>query len=181
MAKLRYMVTWCDNPPDKMGVPWGDYLNSTPGHDVCSNPVGFSWITGVGNQMTIAHRFALVDEVDLEVWCTGDVPIMVNAIHYINSGFPAMKVGIDSMDQGGHNIDLWGSSYGAPYDGPATYAAQRVAYQTYIGQLKTALGRPFNTLIAEVNGDSDGTVQGGSEFQIVSNQLDFMFNCGWVT
>jgi hypothetical protein len=135
--------------------------------------------------MAIAQRFALVDEIDLEVWVTGDVPTMVNAAHYLNSGFPNMKIGLDSMCQGGFNINLWGTLYnGGPtytYDHPATYAAQRVVYQTSIGQVKTALGRPFDTLIAEFNGDSDGTVQGGSEFQIVSNQLDFMLNCGWIT
>jgi hypothetical protein len=159
---------------------WQDYLNSTPGHDVCTNPAGFSWITGVGNQMTIAQRIALVDEVDLEIWYTSDVPVLVNALSYLNTSFPTKPVGIDSMDQGGYNINLWGSAYGLN-DHPTTYAAGRAAYQLYIGQLKTARGRPFDTLMAEWSGNSDGTVQGGSEFQIVTDQLNFMLNCGWIT
>ena len=93
-----------------------------------------------------------------------------------------MPIGIDSQDQGGFNINLWGSAPGLT-DHPATYALQRAAYQTNIGKLKTSLGKPFNTLLAEFAGDSDGTVPvpGGSEYQIIQNQLQFELNCGWVS
>jgi hypothetical protein len=163
------------------GLPaWQDYVNSTPGHDVCTNPVGFSWITGYGNQTTIAQRFALVDEIDIEIWWTSQAPILLNGIRYIKEVVPNMPIGIDSQDQGGFNINLWGSASGLT-DHPTTYAEQRAAYTTYIGQLKTGLGRPFDTLMAEWAGNSDGTVQGGSEYQIISNQLQFQLNCGWIT
>jgi len=162
---------------------WENYVGSTSGHD--NIVYAGSWITGLTVQaggsglVPLSKRFSEVDEVDIEIWWTSEVPKLLDGIQYVKSCYPNMPIGIDSQDQGGFNINLWGSAYGLT-DHPTTYAAQRVAYQTYIGQLKTGLGRPFDTLLAEFAGDSDGTVQGGSEYQIIPNQLQFELNCGWI-
>jgi hypothetical protein len=130
-------------------------------------------------QKPIAARFALVDAVDIEIWWTGEVSKQADGIRYIKECFPNMPIGIDSQAQGGFNINLWGSAYGLS-DHPSTYAEQRMDYKEYIGQLKAGLGRPFDTLVAEFAGDSDGTVQSGSMYQIVSDQLQFELNSGWL-
>ena len=117
MAELRNMVARQDDAPNKVGatglgglcrIRRPDTMNVM--HESCRILMDHR-DTG-GSRMTIAQRLALVDEVDLEVWCTSDVPIMVNAIQYLNSGFPTKPVGIDSQGQGGFNINLWGSTYG---------------------------------------------------------------------
>ena len=182
------MASWLRNRTKlRVGwaVSWLWYTQSTCGKDVCNNPDGgIDWITGnkADMVMTIAQRIALVDELYIEVWCMDDLPIAQNFIAYLKSCFPNKSIGLDSMVQGGHNIDLWGSTYGhTPYDGPATYALQRQVFKTNIQALLPALSRgKFDCLVAEVNGDSDGSVQNGSELQIVSDQLSFFTSCNLI-
>ena len=162
---------------------WENYIGSTCGHDNLTNPRG-SWITGYGptEQVPIAKRFSLVDEVDIEIWWTGEVPTQLDGIRYIKSCYPNMPIGIDSQDQGGFNINLWGSAYGLT-DHPTNYSDQRADYRLYIGQLKTALGKPFDTLMAEFAGDSGNIPNqaGWTESQIIQDQLQYELNSGWVS
>jgi hypothetical protein len=158
---------------------WSSNMGSTCGHDVVG-PSG-DWLTGMPGttRTSLATRFAEVDAVDIEIWYTSDVPIMTDCIHYIKTCYPNMSIGIDSQDQGGFNINLWGSAAGLT-DHPTTYAEQRTDYRIYIGQLKTALGRPFDTLVAEFSGDNPYHV-GWTEDQIIQDQLQFELNSGWIT
>ena len=93
-----------------------------------------------------------------------------------------MPIGIDSQDQGGFNINLWGSAPGLS-DHPTNYSEQRADYRLYIGQLKTALGKPFDTLLAEFAGDSGNLPNqtGWTESQIIQDQLQYELNSGWVS
>ena len=177
-------ASWLRNRTDLkivMGIYnyWSSNMGSTCGHDVVG-PSG-DWLTGMPGttRTSLATRFAEVDAVDIEIWYTSDVPIMTDCIHYIKTCYPNMSIGIDSQDQGGFNINLWGSAAGLT-DHPTTYAEQRTDYRIYIGQLKTALGRPFDTLVAEFSGDNPYHV-GWTEDQIIQDQLQYELNSGWIT
>ena len=162
---------------------WEKHIGSTCSHDVVPASGG-SWITGGYNmtQTPIATRFAEVNAVDLEIWWTSDAPTLLDGIRYIKSCYPNMPVGIDSQDQGGFSINLWGSAPGLS-DHPTNYSDQRADYRLYIGQLKTALGKPFDTLIAEFAGDSGNLPNQTSwtESQIIQDQLQYELNSGWVS
>jgi len=159
---------------------WEKHIGSTCSHDVINDPSG-SWITG-GYGMTpvpIATRFAQVNAVDIEIWWTGQVPTLLDGIRYIKTCYPNMPIGIDSQDQGGYKINLWGSAAGLT-DHPTSYAEQRAQYRISIGQLKIALGRPFDTLLAEFSGDDPNHI-GWTMNQIVQDQLQYELNSGWLT
>jgi hypothetical protein len=92
-----------------------------------------------------------------------------------------MPIGIDSQDQGGFNINLWGSAAGLT-DHPTNYSDQRADYRLCIGQLKTALGKRFDTLIAEFAGDRGNfpNQTGWTESQVIQDQLQYELNSRWV-
>ena len=143
----------------------------------------------------LATFFPYCDIFDIEMWWVNDGPATPPYVTWLLANYPNLKVGLDTQPSGGwpDQFHLWGKVWDGS-DAQPTYAQERVRCQTACNMVMAALGRQFDSLTAEVAGDSgdigqaahtapNGTVypQGGwTEVQIMTEQLDWFDAQKWI-
>ena len=134
------------------------------------------WLCGADGSVPLSTRFAQCNFVTPEFWYQTDVAIMLNLIQYLQAKYPALPIYWDSQCQGGQvgNGNVWGATDTSA--SPGNYATIRSIFKTQMTQIAKTIGG-FNGALMEFNGDSDGSVTGGTEDQIIESQFDYMIGC----
>ena len=151
------------------GELWNNYLTQQ----------GQDNIGGVNHDVTMETRMGYCDWVGIEHWWIGgsDSTTMNIALAKWLGKNSTVPTEFDTQTQGGwpNEFHLWGYAWNGT-DAQPTYLEQRRRAARYIAATIIALGRPYDGIIAEVAGDSDGTVPGQGETvdEIMWYQLEYI-------
>ena len=211
-------LSWCASNYNQIFAYYANWVNGTKGnclkqfwyegqqtspamlqymHQSAPTGVQVVWAWNASWNITnaqFAALFPFADIVDIEMWWVDDTAITLPIVQWILTNYPTKPIGVDTQPSGGwpDQFHLWGAVWNGT-DAEPTYAVQRTRCQTAVNAVRAALGRPFDSLTAEVAGDSgdigqaahtapNGTVypQGGwTEVQIMTEQLDFFDAQNW--
>ena len=212
-------LSWCASNYSQIFTYYANWVNGTKGnclkqfwyegqqtspamlqymHQSAPTGVQVVWAWNASWNITnaqFAALFPFADIVDIEMWWVDDTTITTPIVKWILANYPTKPIGIDTQPSGGwpDQFHLWGQVWNGT-DAEPTYAVQRTRCQTAVNAVEAALGRPFDSLTAEVAGDSgdigqaahtapNGTVypQGGwTEVQIMTEQLDWFDAQKWI-